>query len=239
VFKELRQQPLSQSVVEVVRDAIIQGRLKPGEPLIQAQLASELGVSRGPVREALHKLEEEGLVTNTPYKGTVVTPLNRRDVEELRSLRTVLERFAAHLAVERLADDGLDELEASYRRMKQAANAGDRVAFGLEDLAFHTKICDLSGHKLLFEVWQLYATRFRRVLALRNEINRDLHDVLEMHNPLLDAFREHDHDAIGTFYDRHGADLTAVLMETWPDGSSVQTDGASAGTWAERVLEKK
>lgn len=236
MFKELRQQPLSQSVVEVVRDAIIQGRLKPGEPLIQAQLASELGVSRGPVREALHKLEEEGLVTNTPYKGTVVTPLNRRDVDELRSLRTVLERFAAHLAVERLTDDGLEELEASYLRMKQAANAGDGVAFGLEDLAFHTKICDHSGHKLLFEVWQLYATRFRRVLALRNEINRDLHDVLEMHTPLLDAFREHDHDAIDAFYDRHGADLTAVLMETWPDELVNQR---GAGSWAERVLEKK
>jgi GntR family transcriptional regulator of gluconate operon len=224
LFEELKQQTLGRTILDTVREAIITGQLKPGQPLVQSQIAGELGVSRAPLREALHKLEEEGLVINVPYKGTIVAPLSKRDIEELRSLRTVIERFAARLAIEQLTDDSLSEVEEIFSRMKDAADRGDPRAFTLEDLAIHTKICELSGHALLLEVWQIYAARFRRVLSFRAVFNRDLHDVLNMHVPLLEALRNRDSRSLDAFYADHGADLTAILTASWSESS----DGVGA-----------
>jgi DNA-binding GntR family transcriptional regulator len=146
-----------------------------------------------------------------------VAPLRRRDIEELRSLSTVIERYAAHLMIERLTDADLAQLEQLYQCMCLAANRADMEALDEADLDIHTLICELSGHALLFEVWRLYATRFRRVLALRNSANRDLHAVADMHLPLIDSLRRRDRAGLDAFYDRHGADLSSVLTATWPE----------------------
>lgn len=217
LFAELNQQPLSRTVLDAVRNAIVTGRLKPGEQVVQSQLASQLGVSRAPIREALNRLEEEGLVRNLPYKGTVVAPLTRTDIEELRSLRLVLERYAASLLILDITDDAIEEIEEIYQRMRRAAADDDPSAFDLADLEIHSKICELSGHGLLFEVWQIYATRFRRVLSLRNKVNRDLVALADMHIPLLEALRNEDAEAIESFYSNHGVDVTSVLVNTFPE----------------------
>jgi DNA-binding GntR family transcriptional regulator len=227
LFAELNQQPLSRTVLDAVRNAIVSGKLKPGEQLVQSQIASQLGTSRAPVREALNRLEEEGLVINLPYKGTVVAPLTRQDIDELRSLRLVLERYAASLMIERITDSEIAEIEAIFQKMRDAANRGDSTALDLADLEIHTRICELSEHKLLFEVWKIYVTRYRRVLALRNKVNRDLHAIVDMHIELIDALRARDRVALDRFYDNHGVDVTRVLTETFPE--YFEEDGPSAG----------
>lgn len=217
LFAELNQQPLSRTVLDAVRNAIVTGKLKPGEQVVQSQLASQLGVSRAPIREALNRLEEEGLVRNLPYRGSVVAPLTRADIEELRSLRLVLERYAASLLIEDITNEAIDDIEEIYQKMRRAASGDDSTAFDLADLEIHSRICELSGHRLLFEVWQIYATRFRRVLSLRNKVNRDLVALADMHIPLLEALRNQDADAIEAFYSNHGVDVTTVLVNTFPE----------------------
>jgi DNA-binding GntR family transcriptional regulator len=216
-FESLTQQPMSHVIVERLSEAIVSGRLKPGAQIVQSQLAAELGVSRAPLREALNKLEEEGLVVNVPYKGTIVALLDRRDVEELRSLRLVMEQFAASLLIEHLTDDELSELEAIFEEMKRAAEQGNEALVDVADLKFHSKIFELSKHGLLFEIWKMYEKRFRRVMSLRNKVNRDLHKLVEMHVFIMDALRERDLDALKEFYANHGTDLTDVLVSTWPE----------------------
>jgi DNA-binding GntR family transcriptional regulator len=212
-----RQQPLSHSAVDLLREWIISGELKPGEPLVQAQLAERLGVSRAPVREALQKLEEEGFVQNPPYRGAIVAPLTQDDVAELRQFRSFIEERAAQLIIERLTDDELTELEEIYARMSEAADRNDPDAVDHEDLALHTRICELSGNGPLREVWSVYSNRFRRVLTFCNRVNNDLRMVVDEHLPLLEALRKRDLDGVTDFYRNRGTDLSHVLPVNLPE----------------------
>lgn len=226
-FATVKQQPISQTLLDTLREAIITGQLKPGQALVQAQLASQFGVSRAPLRDALNKLEEEGLVKITPYKGTAVSPLTRKDVDEIRSLRNVIEEFAGQLIIEQLAREQLAEIEAIYQRMQRAAGRGDVAAVDAEDLALHAKICELSGHALLLDVWNRYANQFRRVLTFCNRVNEDLRLIVDNHEPLMQAFRTRDREALRDFYTNHGTDLTSYLPVTWQDDGIWEDDSSS------------
>jgi DNA-binding GntR family transcriptional regulator len=94
-FEGISNVPLRQKIVDVLRDAILSGELKPGQALVETTLASQLGVSRAPLREALRTLGKDGLVETVPYRGTTVKTLSRKDVEEIYSLRGLHEAFAA------------------------------------------------------------------------------------------------------------------------------------------------
>jgi len=104
-------QPLREVVCETLRDAIRKGVLKPGERLMEIQLAEELGVSRTPVREAIRKLELEGYVIMMPRRGTYVANLSIRDVNEVFEIRTSLDSLASGLAAERITDEELERLQ--------------------------------------------------------------------------------------------------------------------------------
>jgi DNA-binding GntR family transcriptional regulator len=216
-FSAVKQQPLSQTLLITLREAIISGQLKPGQPLIQSRLAAQFGVSRAPLREALNRLEEEGFVKTIPYKGSVVAPLTRKDVDEIRSLRKLLEQFAGQLIIDDLRQEQLEEITVIYQRMRRAADRGDVEGVDAEDLALHEKICELSGHALLIEVWNRYANQFRRVLTFTNRVNHDLRLIVDRHEPLIAALRARDVDALRDFYLYHATDLTAYLPVSWQD----------------------
>lgn len=227
-FMAVNQQPLSQAIVISLRDAIISGQLKPGQPLLQAKLAAQFGVSRAPLREALNRLEEEGFVKTTPYKGSVVAPLTHQNVDEIRSLRKMLEEYAGQLLVARMDAADLREIEAIYARMADAAGRGDIDGVDREDLALHEKMCALSGHSLLIEVWNRYANHFRRVLTFTNRVNHDLHLIVKMHEPLLAALRARDREALRDFYENRATDLTPYLPVTWQE-DGIWNDGEDNG----------
>jgi DNA-binding GntR family transcriptional regulator len=223
-FAAVKQQPLSQTLLITLREAIISGQLKPGQPLIQAKLATQFGVSRAPLREALHRLEEEGFVKTIPYKGTAVAPLTQKTVAEIRSLRKMLEEFAAQLIIADLRQDQLAEIEAIYQRMRDAADRGDIDAVDADDLALHEKVCELSGHSLLMDVWNRYANQFRRVLTFTNRVNQDLRLIVSQHDPLIAAFRARDRKALRDFYRHHETDLTAYLPASWQENGIWDSD---------------
>ena len=104
-------QPLREVVCETLREAIRGGVLKPGERLMEIQLADELGVSRTPVREAIRKLELEGYVIMLPRRGTYVANLSIRDINEVFEIRTTLDALASGLAAERITAEELEKLE--------------------------------------------------------------------------------------------------------------------------------
>jgi DNA-binding GntR family transcriptional regulator len=222
-FSFINQQPLSQTLLVALREAIISGQLKPGQPLIQSRLAAQFGVSRGPLREALNRLEEEGFVKTIPYRGSAVAPLTRQNVQEIRSLRNMVEEFAGQLIIADLQQHQLDEIEAMYAQMQEAANRGDIEAVDALDLGLHQKICEVSGHTLLMDVWNRYANQFRRVLTFTNRVNHDLRLIVEMHEPLIDALRRRDREALRDFYQNHGTDLSHYLPVSWQDDGAWET----------------
>lgn len=219
---DLRGEPLSAIVLRTLREAIVEGRLAPGEAVVEAQLSRQLGVSRAPLREALRTLENEGLVVSVPWRGAIVAPLTERGITELQAFRRLLETFAAEQVLEQDNAD-LASLEVLVTEMERCAEAGDLACMNEADVQFHTRIVEMSGNALLLDVWRSYVSPIRRALALRNRENSDLDSIVTMHRTLIAAFAARDLDAVRECYRTHGADVVVALRHLFAaddDGSA-------------------
>lgn len=146
-------QPISKrdQVVSTIKTAILSGAIQPGETIVESKTAQQLGVGIPLVREALIQLEHDGYVQKTPYKGTTVTKLKRRDVERAFRLRVELEALAIEWAKENATPANIRELHAIIERMKRAARQLDLDQFYENDLAFHRKIWEMSDNPYLVD----------------------------------------------------------------------------------------
>jgi DNA-binding GntR family transcriptional regulator len=182
--------PLRTVVADMLRKAIINGKMKPGAPIIEMALADQLNISRAPVREAIQILESEGLIETVAYKGKRVKPLTPREVDELYSLREQLEAFA----MRRIMLSGVDvsALREHCAAMEKAAGADDFEALMEADEAFHRTIIRLADHSLLLGMWDNLFLRIHQVMALRNRANRDLRAVAANHPPIVAAIEQRD-----------------------------------------------
>ncbi len=139
----------SGAATEVIRQAILDGRLEPGRRLKEEELARELGISRTPVREALLMLQAEGLVDATPNRGAIVRSHDADDLRDLYQLRAVLEGYAARLAAGRIADEEVDLLWASCDRFDAITADADIRALVRENFFFHSSVLDFAGSSRL------------------------------------------------------------------------------------------
>ena len=135
----------SVAATELIREAIIDGRLAPGQRLKEEELARELGISRTPIREALLLLQAEGLVDAAPNRGATVRAHSDRDLDDLYQLRALLEGYGARRAALRVTDDALAELRASCTRFEELDATGDLRDLVRENLFFHSTILELAG----------------------------------------------------------------------------------------------
>jgi DNA-binding GntR family transcriptional regulator len=211
MFLEVRGEPLSGLVLRAMREAIIDGRMAPGDPVNEVELAKQFGVSRAPIREAIRQLESEGLVVRVAYRGTAVSPLTAKNITELQGFRRLLETHAATAVLEKGSDQDLDALAGVVTEMERAASTGDMNGVNATDVRFHTLIIEAADNELLLEVWKTYVQRIRRALALRNRLNSNLDNIVGMHRDLLDAFRARDLARVRACYAVHGTDLVLAL----------------------------
>lgn len=181
-------------VLEHLRDAIVDGTLKQGTVLRTADLAEELGVSRMPVREALHRLEAEGLVTTQPYRGAMVTPLSTERVRNAYELLSVIEALSAREAAKCITDQQLGELDEMLEQMDNIRLSGDTIAYSAANRQFHSLIYDLysneRAHEIMSDLWN-YVYRLRRTypqaperMAQGMQQHRDLVEALRARDPL-------------------------------------------------------
>jgi DNA-binding GntR family transcriptional regulator len=170
-----------------LRKAILDGKLKPGEPLIQDQIAKELNVSRMPVREAFRALEIEGLVTTSPFKGTVVTVHSADDIREIYQIRMLLEGFAAEQAVPKMTPEHVSEFDRLLDGMKRRLAASDHKGYAEYDRAFHRLIAENSGNrrlvKLIESTWRSFAPYI--AYSIPGRIERSYNE----HSRILQAIR--------------------------------------------------
>ena len=178
---------LKENVTEILRQLIIDGTLAPGTEFNQAQIAEQLGVSRGPIREALGQLEQEGLLQSVPYKGVIVTPLTRKYVEELYSVRTALELLALDRSIERITDAEIDYLDTIVDEMRAVARNGDRTRLVEVDLRFHEYLLTRADHELALKLWLTLEVGMRRCLRTRHKIYTFLDEVVGSHPTLITA----------------------------------------------------
>ena len=184
--------PRGQQGVEILRSAIITGDYEPGERLIEATLSTELGTSRGPVREALRQLESEGLVTSSPYRGAVVLDVSDEEVQEvLIPIRLTLERYSFVHALERMSESDFAELGKQVWLMEQAAGAGDLARIVEADLGFHDIVISASGQTHTVQIWRTIWPRIRAYFY-RYGRGKDLHTMVREHRDLLAALQTRD-----------------------------------------------
>jgi DNA-binding GntR family transcriptional regulator len=184
--------PRGQQVVEIVRSSIITGDYEPGERLIEATLSTELGTSRGPVREALRQLENEGLVVSVPYRGAVVLGVSDEEVQEvLIPIRLTLERYSFTHALERMTDADFAELGKQVWLMEQAAAADDLPRLVEADLRFHDIVISSSGQTHTVQIWRTIWPRIRAYFY-RYGRGKDLATMVEEHRELLAALQTRD-----------------------------------------------
>ncbi len=183
---------LAATVAQRLRSLILSGQLQPGMSLRLAPLANSLDVSVMPVREALRRLEAEGLVVLMPRRGAVVAELSIEDAEEIYALRIGLEALCARHAAERLTDADVAELETLFGRMEAAQEAGDLDDLIDRDHSFHAYLYALSGRQRLTRMIAELQDRSRRYLPSYYRAWELLENPVEAHAPILDAIRTRD-----------------------------------------------
>lgn len=141
------------SAQEALKSSILSGRFALGERLVEVPLSRQLGISRGPLREALNLLEREGLVEIVPRRGRFVTSFTETKLDEHYSLRQVLETYAVGQVIVTMNPRKRRVLEAGMKRMREAAASTDGLRLSLTDLAFHDSLYQLAESDLLLKVW--------------------------------------------------------------------------------------
>lgn len=193
-----------EQVAEILRDAITAGRLKPGDRLIETDLASELGTSRAPVREALRQLEEQGLVASYPYRGSEVLGVTEDEVQEmLVPIRVTLERFAYARALGRLTAADFNDLQALVEEMKVAAQEGSADRLADADIRFHELIILRSEQRHCLQIWRTIEPRVRAYFRRDAPAHDDPGAVPAQHQELLDVLRTGSEQAVLEAADRH------------------------------------
>jgi GntR family transcriptional regulator, gluconate operon transcriptional repressor len=184
---------LWESVLSCLRVAIITGQLEPQTHLVETEIAQKLNVSRGPVREALVRLEQEGLVVNQPYRGRYVADISSDFISEVYGLRLQLENYALELVSERLQPEHLAHLQELLDRMIQEATAAHVEEFAAIDLEFHRLLVTVSGHKLLLQMWETLTNVSHAFIALNASTESDLVRIITQgHQSILEALVGHD-----------------------------------------------
>jgi DNA-binding GntR family transcriptional regulator len=194
---------LWQRVYDHLREEILSGSLTPGAELSEVALAESLGVSRGPIREAIGRLASEGLVTVRPRRGAVVSSLSTEEFIELYQVREALELLAVKLAVPRLRPDDITVLQALIDEMSARAERNQVVAFFEANSAFHLRLVEASGNAKLLELYkQLLAQlgRYRlRSLTLRGNLERSVAE----HAAILRAVKRGDAERAAHLMSEH------------------------------------
>ncbi len=185
-------QPLRDVVFEHLRNSIINGDLKPGERLMEVQLAEHLGVSRTPVREAIRKLELEGLVVMVARKGAYVADVSIKDILDVLEVRSVLEGLAAYLSAERMTEEELEELELISYHFKRCIENGNTEGMIEKDMQFHDRIFKSTRNAKLIQIAQSFQEQVQRFrITYFSEYNQPK-DLLMEHQVILEAIANRD-----------------------------------------------
>lgn len=196
MMRPVRKQTFREQIVDELKAAIMSGQLELGSPVVEADLAVRFGVSRGPLREALRHLIEEGFLITVPYTGTRVVDLSLDDVREIFTLRTELEIFAFKLVWPKRNRAFLEELNARHETLKACILAGDDEASIAAELALHSYVYEACGHRLLLSTWQGLKGKLQLYWATHHRIHGRRGPRLDAHEAYVKLASQDDFEAL-------------------------------------------
>ena len=186
LFDVVGTETLPESIARRIREAILAGKLPPGSRIREITVSEQMGVSRGPVREAFRMLEEQGLITSSRYRGSRVATLSATEAEEIYTLRAQLEAYALELAAKRFTDAHIAGKQAAVDGMRAGAARQDYLVASKSDLKFHSVIWEASGHGLLRSILHNLRTKIELLLAYDHRLVENRAQVLQDHQIIID-----------------------------------------------------
>ena len=202
-FGKLAQRTTPDAVIAVIREAILTGELPAGSQLREQHIAQDMGISRAPLREALSRLEEEGLVVKIPFRGAFVAEVSSTTVTEIATLRIRLEPFAVERSLPALLGPAKSEMAAALARLDEATAAGDVAASIDAHLAVHRLFYVHADHAMLLSLWNGWETQLRLFLAADHSKVGHLGRIAHDHKHLQDILKSRDMDRINEELSTH------------------------------------
>ncbi|WP_307784014.1 GntR family transcriptional regulator [Streptomyces spinoverrucosus] len=190
-------------IADRLREQIVSGAFAPGSRMVEPQLATRLGVSRGPVREALQRLVQEGLLTNIPNRGVFVVELDAADITDIYTARRAIEREAATLLHRGKSQTHLDRLAAVVEEMRSLAGRGDSRLIAEQDLAFHSALVDAAESPRLSKMFTTLLAETRICLAGLMDFYPEQSLLVAEHQHLLALIQGDDERALLDAVDAH------------------------------------
>ena len=205
--------PLRDVVFNTLREAILKGELQPGERLMELQLASQLGVSRTPIREAIRMLEQEGLAVTVPRKGAEVARMTLKEMEDVLEVREALDELAVRIACEKITPDQIVRLKETGQSFAESTKNGNLKALAENDEAFHDIIYAATENQKLINLLenlrqQIYRYRVEYLKNIRN-----YPALIQEHNEIIAALEAGDKEAVASAMYRHVENQATAVKE--------------------------
>jgi DNA-binding GntR family transcriptional regulator len=180
---------LTEPIIELLREAILDRRLKPGERIVERQLATQWDISRAPLREAIRQLSSEGLITLSPHRGARVRDISREELTELFAIRLMIETFAARLAVDAILPEQIRNMEMLVKEMKSFLKNQDLASFSKAGMEFHVVLLAASGNKLLAEMYDQTKRKFSRYQLMMSRVPNLPNASVKEHEQIIEALK--------------------------------------------------
>ena len=215
-MEPIQSRSLRERVITILRDAIINGELLPGQPLVGAELASQIGVSQATMRDAIYALSLEGLVDTVAYHGSTVKNLSKKDIEDLFSVRSMLESYAIRQIVARgQVSTPLHKLNEICAEMEAAAERESLTEVNQIDRNFHDALINHSGNQLLSVLWSSVAQRVQQVMSLSNQQQDNLRQIAYNHREIAQVIEDEDAEEAVRLMKKHISFQADEITEGW------------------------
>lgn len=212
----VKREPAAVVIANRLTEAVMDGTLEPGRQLAEAELAGQLGVSRGPLREAMQRLVQQGILRSEPHRGVFVASLTDDDVRDIYLSRTAIEVAACRLVIGNDPGRTADRLTGPLRAMAAAAERGDRAALAAADMELHKTLVAESGSPRLRRMAETLFVETRMCLSALTVGYSAPIDLVDEHAAIIDALRNGDERTLVGLLEEHMGDAVRRLTPGRP-----------------------
>ncbi|MFC0218196.1 DNA-binding GntR family transcriptional regulator [Pseudochelatococcus lubricantis] len=206
---------LSDQVASFLIREIMLGKLKHGQRINEAEIARHLGISRNPIREAVRRLEERGVLVSAPRRGTFVRTFTKKDIDDIFAFRLLVENFALENGLAAMTDAHLREITSYAVAMEDAARNNDEIALVENDLAFHLALCKLSDNHQTLHAFLNIQAELQLVITMAEQRFETLEEAATDHWPVVRALETRDLDKARTALREHIEDSWSRLADVY------------------------
>lgn len=212
---QLDNRMLSDQVVSFLTDEVRFGRLRSGQRVNEAELARHLGISRNPIREAVRRLEERGMLVSAPRRGTFVRSFSKKDIDDIFSFRLIVENFALEQGLSSLTDGELSLISGHVHAMEIAAQENNEPVLVGNDLAFHERLCNLSNNRQTIHAFLNIKIELQMLIGMAGRRFDTLHAAAADHWPVVEALASRRIDLVANAISEHIHDSWRRLSEAY------------------------